>query len=85
MPHRPGLLLYVPGDWDADPTALAELRRHLSDEYGATLEVRQATGPMLAPVPLYSGAWRRPVTDELRQAIAAAFFSLDWMGVEDVG
>lgn len=54
-------------------------------EYGATLEVRQASGPMLAPVPLYSEAWRRQATDDLRQAIAAAFFSLAWVGMEDAG
>lgn len=26
MPYRPGLLLYVPGDWEPVPDALAEAR-----------------------------------------------------------
>lgn len=85
MPHRPGLLLYVPGDWDADPVALAELRRHLSDKYGATLEVRQACGPMRAPVPLPTGAWTRAGGTDLDQRIAAAFFTLNWLELGDVG
>lgn len=85
MPSRPGLLLFVPGDWEADPPALAELRRHLSDEYGATLVIRQAAHPLLEPVPFYTGWWRARVTDELRHLIMAAFFSLDWLELEDVG
>ena len=85
MPSRPGLLVFVPGEWDVDPPALAELRRYLSDEYGATLKVQQATAPMLAPVPLYIGAWRTGVNDELRQRILAAFFTQDWLNLEDVG
>lgn len=85
MPSRPGLLLFVPGEWDVDPPGLAELRRYLSDEYGATLTVQQATGPMLVPVPLYIGAWRTGVNNALRQRIAATFFTLDRLELEDVG
>lgn len=84
MPHRPGLLLYVPGDWDADPVALAELRRHLSDEYGATLEIRSTCDSVRSPAPLYTGVWRSWPGEELQPRIAAAFFTLDWVLAGDV-
>ena len=85
MPRRPGLLLYVPGNWDADPPALTELRRHLRDVYGATLEVQQATGPLLAPVPRFIGTWQSTGSDDLHRLIQAAFYSLAWLEREDVG
>ncbi|WP_412027951.1 hypothetical protein [Deinococcus yunweiensis] len=84
MPSRPGLLLYLPADWDADPPALAELRRHLSDEYGATLEICSTCDSPRGPAPLYTGAWRSWPGDEVRLFIQAAFFSLDWLEMEDV-
>ena len=84
MPHRPGLLLYVPGNWDADPVALAELRRHLSDEYGATLEVRQASTAQPSPALLYTGVWPSWPGEDLHPWIAAAFFTLDWVLAGDV-
>ena len=85
MFSRPGLLVFMPGDWDADPSALAELRRYPSDEYGATLEVQQATGLLLAPVPRFIGAWQSTGSDDLHRLIRAAFYSLAWLEREDVG
>ncbi|THF84380.1 hypothetical protein E7T09_20475 [Deinococcus sp. KSM4-11] len=85
MTNRPGLLLHVPGDWDVVPDALIELRRHLSDEYGATLEVRPATGYIATPMPQYTGEWSHIVVNEIRSLIHAAFFTLDWLDLEDVG
>ena len=84
MSSRPGLLLFVPQEWEADLPALAELRQHLMDEYGATLEVRHVAHPLREPVPFYTGWWRTPVKDTLRQLVATAFFTLEWVGLEDV-
>lgn len=80
-----GLLIYIPGGWEADPVALAELRRYLSDEHGVTLDVLPAAGPMLAPTSIRVGLLaRQPEEPDLRTRIAQAFFSLDWLDLEDV-
>ena len=84
MPERPNLLLYVPGDWDAHPTALDELRRHLWDEYGATLEIRSTRGLPRGPAPLYTGVWRSGAGAELRPWIATAFFTQNRPDLEHV-
>lgn len=85
----PILLLLVPADWDADPAALTELRRFLSDEYGAVLSLRQATAPLRSPLPLYVGYWpralRQGADSYLRPLIDAAFFSLEWLELDEVG
>ncbi|GGL12824.1 hypothetical protein [Deinococcus radiotolerans] len=86
-PLQPVLLVIVPPDWEADPAALAELRRCLADEFGARLSLRQGTVPMRGPLHLYCGVWpdglmwsaRREVTPRLAQA----FFSLDWLDLDD--
>ena len=80
---RPVLLVIVPADWDAVPEGIAELRRCLADEYGASLMLRQATAPLASPLPLYAGYWppdtqwyaRRDVTPRLAQA----FVDLNWL------
>ena len=83
---RPVLLVIVPADWNAVPEGIAELRRCLSDEYGASLMLRQATAPLSSPLPLYTGYWppdtqwyaKRDVTPRL----AAAFVDLGWFDAE---
>ncbi|GGK91229.1 hypothetical protein [Deinococcus radiotolerans] len=83
---RPVLLVIVPADWDAVPEGVAELRRCLADEYGASLMLRQATAPLSSPLPLYAGYWepkaqwyaRRDVTPRL----AEAFVDLRWFDAE---
>lgn len=80
-----GLLIYLPGEWEADPAALAELRRYLSDEYGVTLQLEPATTPLLTPVAIRLGRLaQRAEEPTLRERIDAAFFSLAWMELEDV-
>ena len=73
----PSLLLFVPGDWEAEPDGLRELRRHLSDEYGATLTVRPFRGH--APLPLCVGVWRQAPGEDVEDLILSAFFTLDWL------
>lgn len=83
---RPVLLVIVPADWDAVPEGVAELRRCLADDYGASLMLRQATAPLSSPLPLYTGYWqpktqwyaRRDVTPRL----AEAFVDLGWFDAE---
>lgn len=86
---RPVLMLLVPADWEADPAALSELRRFLSDEYGAVLSLRQSSVPMRSPLPLHVGYWPRELRDgaglSLRPLIDAAFFSLSWLELDEVG
>ncbi|MFC3833397.1 hypothetical protein [Deinococcus rufus] len=80
-----GLLIYLPGEWEADPTALAELRRFLGDEYGVTLQLEPAATPLLAPVAIRLGVLAQHAEDPaLRARINAAFFTLDWLEFEDV-
>lgn len=72
------LLLLVPGHWDAVPEGMAELRRHLSDEYGALLEVRPAQ--LDIPIPLCCGWGDTPAPGpDVGERIDAAFYSLDWV------
>lgn len=84
---EPVLLVIVPPEWEADPAALAELRRCLSDEFGARLTLRAGTVPMHAPLPLFCGVWPRGsgwlVRREVTPRLAAAFFTLDWLDVDD--
>ncbi|MFC4637170.1 hypothetical protein [Deinococcus hohokamensis] len=76
--------MIVPGDWDAVPEGVAELRRYLSDEYGATLMLRITPTPLKSPLFLPTGLWapgtwrfaRRDIEQVL---IPQAFFSLEWM------
>ncbi|WP_295822392.1 hypothetical protein [uncultured Deinococcus sp.] len=86
---RPVLLLLVPADWDAVPEALTELRRCLGEDYGAGLMLRQASVPLRSPMPLYVGYWphdvQRFAQRDLRPRIEAAFYSLAWLELEDVG
>lgn len=51
----PVLPVIVPPDWEADPAALAELRRCLADDYGARLSLRQCSVPMRSRLPLFCG------------------------------
>ncbi|MFC3834852.1 MULTISPECIES: hypothetical protein [Deinococcus] len=82
---RPVLTLLVPAAWEVVPDGLAELRRHLSDEYGATLVLRPSTRRLPIAVRLYSGPWPAEVDDLVRPLVDAAFFTLDWLNLEDVG
>ncbi|PIG95960.1 MULTISPECIES: hypothetical protein [Deinococcus] len=83
----PVLLVIVPPDWEADPAALAELRRCLADDYGARLSLRQGAVPMRSPLPLFCGVWprgliwyaRRDVVPRVQQA----FFTLNWLDLDD--
>ena len=83
---RPVLLVILPADWEAVPKELAELRRLLSDEYGAVLSLRQSSRPREAPITCYVGYWPREVLHTARADIAprveAAFFTLDWLNNE---
>ena len=80
-----GLLIYLPGEWEADPAALTELRRYLNDEYGVTLQLEPAATPILAPVAVRLGVLsQRAEEPALRERIDAAFFTLAWMKLEDV-
>ncbi|MVN89142.1 hypothetical protein GO986_20600 [Deinococcus sp. HMF7620] len=82
---HPVLLVIVPPDWEADPPALAELKRCLADEYGARLHLRQAQAPMKAPLPLFCGFWPKGITRYARRDVQPrvdqAFFSLEWLDV----
>jgi len=86
-PVLPVLLVIVPPDWEADPAALAELRRCLSDEFGARLTLRQGTVPMREPLPLFCGVWPRGSTRharrELTPRLSQAFFTIDWLDLDD--
>ncbi|GHF31155.1 hypothetical protein HNQ07_000623 [Deinococcus metalli] len=86
---RPVLMLVVPPDWDPVPDALADLRRCLSDDYGAVLMLRQGTRPMRSPLILCVGYWptdlKRFAERDLRPRIAEAFVDLSWVEFEDVG
>ncbi|GGB62514.1 hypothetical protein [Deinococcus soli (ex Cha et al. 2016)] len=83
---RPVLLVIVPADWDPVSEGVAELRRCLADEYGASLMLRQAIAPLSSPLPLYAGYWepgtqwyaKRDVTPRLAQA----FVDLNWLDAE---
>lgn len=68
-PLQPVLLVIVPPDWEADPAALAELRRCLADEFGARLSLRQGTVPMREPLPLYCGVWPDSVRWHARREV----------------
>lgn len=80
---RPTLTLLVPAGLEIVPEGLAELRRHLSDEYGATLDLRPYSRLLPIPIRLYTGTWTPGVDDEVRPLIDAAFFMLDWLDLED--
>lgn len=86
---RPVLMLLVPADWDVVPEGLTEPRRCLGEDYGASLMLRQASVPMRSPMPLYVGYWPKDVQHfaqrDLRPRIEAAFSSLAWFELEDVG
>lgn len=82
----PGTLtILVPGDWDVVPDVLRELRRHLSDEYGAMLRVQPTTRYLPTPVRLYAGPWAAHWDEDLERLVRAAFFTLDWLELEDAG
>lgn len=86
---RPLLLVLIPADWEAIPEGLAELRRCLAEDYGATLLLRPSRASLRSPMPHYVGYWTRWARRNARWSIPplveAAFFSLDWLVVEDVG
>ncbi len=86
---RPGLLLIMPADWEAVPEGLTELRRCLAEDYGASLLLRMSTAPMRSPLPLYVGYWepwaRRSAGRNIPFLIQAAFYTLNWLELEDVG
>ncbi|MFC4424866.1 hypothetical protein [Deinococcus navajonensis] len=80
---RPSLLVIVPPDWDTVPDGLAELKRYLSDEYGAVLLLRSATAPMRSPLLLHLGLWNpqdmRVAREDVDDLLQRAFYTLDWM------
>lgn len=86
---RPSLLLLVPADWEAIHDGLAELRRCLAEDYGAALLLRLSTAPMRSPLPLYVGYWepwsRRSAGRNIPLLVEQAFYTLDWLQLEDVG
>jgi hypothetical protein len=79
------LTLLVPGAWEPVPDGVTELRRYLSDEFGATLTVRTSKSLLPIPIRLYAGPWPTSADDEIKRRIEAAFFNLDWLEMEDVG
>ncbi|MFC4638532.1 hypothetical protein [Deinococcus hohokamensis] len=80
----PSLLVIVPGDWNVVPEGVAELKRYLADEYGATLMMRTTTARLRSPLALQTGVWA-PATwrfawrDIEQVLLPQAFFSLEWM------
>lgn len=81
---RPSLLVIVPGDWDAVPEGVAELRRYLADQHGASLLLRTTTAPLRSPLVLQTGVWALPswrcARRDIEQVLMPqAFFSLEWM------
>lgn len=81
---RPCLFVLVPGDWDAVPEGLAELRRYLSDEFGPSLRVHPTVACLPAPVAVRAGRWdesdwRYGHQDIEQVLVPNAFFSLDWL------
>ena len=85
---RPVLLLLVPADWEAVPEGLTELRRCLAEDYGASLMLRMASRPLRSPFHHYAGYWphweRQHAKLDLPPRIERAFYSLDWLELDEV-
>lgn len=83
MNRRPLLLLMVPPQNEVDPDALRELRRALSDEYGAELWVRPLDLPTAIPWLRLIGGWNGRSVQEVHTSllpyIEASFYTLDWI------
>ncbi|MFC4427010.1 hypothetical protein [Deinococcus navajonensis] len=80
---RPSLLVVVPPDWEAITEGVAELRRYLSEEFGAALVVRGSKAPMRSPLALYLGVWddrdQRVARRDVDALLPAAFYTLNWL------
>ena len=85
---QPVLLLVVPADWDAIPGGVTKIRRCLGEDYGGRLLLRMASTPLRSPLAHYCGLWGRAelrlARRDLTPRIQAAFFSLNWLELEDV-
>ncbi|GGO41785.1 hypothetical protein [Deinococcus humi] len=86
---QPMLLLVVPADWEAVPEGVTELRRCLGDDYNGRLLLKMARTPLRSPMAHYCGLWGRAelrlARRDLTPRIDAAFYSLAWLELEEVG
>ena len=76
-------LLLVTPQHEVDPEASRELRRAISDEYGAELWIRPFDFPAASCRLHLIGDWSQRTKDEIRtqlsHLIEASFYSLDWL------
>lgn len=82
------LVVLLPADWEAAPTELRELRRCLVEEFAAEISVRRASGTMTAPLTFFAGYWPSDVyrlaQQEVLPLVQDAFFTLDWLNLDEV-
>jgi hypothetical protein len=82
-PRPPLLLVLVPAQHEADPTALRELQRVVQGEYGAELWVRPLDYPADHCHLHLVGDWDqrsvREVELQLATLLSACFYCLDWL------
>ncbi|AHX26576.1 hypothetical protein DEDE109153_08280 [Deinococcus deserti] len=80
----PCLLVIVPGNWEAVPEGVQELKRYMAHEVGGTLTVQRTPAPLRFPLVLPIGVWPPGSWRVARQDIelvlmSQAFFSLGWL------